>query len=324
MIRLLAILLLFTAASPTFAQLDQDEQRRCEAILLHVIDANKQPNLYTIGMCKYLPIGRVGDHLESALKSKDLAVRLDAANHCLEQAPTRFRELIQQSMTEIQTRFERGEVPLPPDVDEKSQDEKRKEIMDAMIKADNALRLPSQTQMVQRAAVLMKLGDAKATRTIEGWVQQNPSAMKGPRWICPMMCVHPSSKQGRCAVCAMELVNALPLVTQDDWRAKLAAIRAYQESGNRVAAAARSIVISEATPDVRLFAADIWSKEAPVDALPHIAIFLHGGSRWLALDLLSVSMPDRFVKEFEAIVNSPKLSFTHRMSAYNSPLAPLH
>tara|TARA_R110002073_G_scaffold154858_9_gene310117 strand:+ start:10025 stop:11209 length:1185 start_codon:yes stop_codon:yes gene_type:complete len=320
MIRLLALLLLFTATPAAFAQPTEFEQQRCEAILLEAVKASEQPTAYTIGLCKYLPIDLVSAHLESALQSEDPAVRLAAAGFCVGYSPTRFRESIEESMSGIQTRFERGSVQLSQDFAADLQVEKEKMIGDVMINEGNEMRLPSQLEVVQRAAILMKLGDVKARRTIEAWVDQDLSVIKETKWVCPMMCVHPSSDKGRCAVCAMELVNVPPEFTEDDWQARLEAIRVHQQAGNRVTAVARSIVISEASPFVRLLAADIWSKEAPADALPHIAVFLHGDNREFALGLLSSSMPDRFLMEFETAVHSPQASLSLRLSAYEGLL----
>ena len=302
------------------AQLEQEEQQRCEAILLKAIESSEQPTLYTIGLCKHVPIGRVGAHLESALKSMDPSVRLAAADFCIEHSPEQFRQSIVESMNDIQLRFDRGSISLSQDFPAKSQDEKVNAITEAMLTASNEMRLPSQAEVVHRAAVLMRLGDAKAKETVEAWVKQDLSVIKETKWICPMMCVHPSSNKGKCAVCSMELVKVPPEFTEEDWQARIEAIRAYQQAGNRVATAARSIVISEASPHVRLLAADIWSKEAPADALPHIAVFLHGDNREFALELLSVSMPARFTKELEAVAHAPDASLPLRLSAYEGLL----
>ncbi|MFT7629022.1 MAG: hypothetical protein ACI87E_000018 [Mariniblastus sp.] len=141
------------------------------------------------------------------------------------------------------------------------------EFGDRIIGSLKAMTLQNSTEKVQRAVLLMKLGDEKAKHEVSHWAEQQ--------------------------------FNKLD---QNDWEAKLSALRALQAEGNKVAEQVRSIVVSKAPAFVRVQAAGLWAEEDLHEALPHIKIFIKSSNRYSAVALLADLAPKQSVVEFRKII----------------------
>lgn len=260
----------FLASTIACGQASDESMQRCEKILIDSINEadRKALDAWTLAHARLVPVEAVRDVLVQGLGAEDSQVRFVAANVLAEKSPLEFGDRIIGSL--------------------------------------NAMTLQNSTEKVQRAVLLMKLGDEKAKHEVSHWAEHQFYKLDLGDWVCPMMCVLPEQDAGKCPVCRMHLVKHTRTPNQNDWEAKLSALRALRAEGNKVAEQARSIVVSNAPAFVRVQAAGLWAEEDLHKALPHIKIFMKSSNRYSAVALLADLAPKQSVVEFRKIIDDAR------------------
>lgn len=265
------------------AQQNSSLKQRCEEIVVNSlrdsikkaeasVKAGAKPESHfasQLWRAKLVPIEQVEDILLTGLNSTDIEVRSVSAQVLVQNAPMQFEDAIRESLG-------------PP------------------------LELRSSMDRVRRAAIFMKMGDDRAEQELHHWAGHQFNKLELGDWICPMMCVKPSKKSGECTICGMKMVEKSRFPDQNDWQARLFALRTLQAEGGKVAEVARAVVVSDAPAYVRQEAAALWAKEDPEDATPHLEIFLHSESPYIAVELLAALAPGKFVAKFEHFIDAGK------------------
>lgn len=282
----LAILAISLVIAESSAAADRDIENRCQAILRAAIsDAIESANHERINLALHLalemPIEQVRGMLVKALMSDDSEARLIAA--------------------EILAQKEKGDAEV--------------------IKQQLAgLTLASPIDSVRRSAILMSLGDQDAANEIAHLAGLHEAQVATGGFVCPMQCAKPQGKAGRCPVCAMSLVKASRTATYADWESRLCALRALQQGGAKAAVDARLILTSDAHAMARLQAADIWAKEEPGKALPHLQLYLGTHYHNDALWMIAQHAPSLSQDLFESELRRPDASMLNRLAAYHGLL----
>lgn len=262
---------------PAFVLGQQAEE--CERILLEYFESDTEATLVRkIYLLRHIPLKSCESLLLNAINDKSIEV-VAAASSLLN--------------------------------DKSKQPRHRKAILSAIEK----LKPETSVDRVRVANIKVKLGDAASIEELRAWASLDLGSLlkrdpKDDMHECPMQCVQPSNKAGRCAVCGMELLVQQVKIPGDKYDAQLYAIRFLHElKVKNYHLLAKRIVTSDAPAFNRLEAADYWGQVEPKKAYPHLALFLdQSHNRLHTVHFLAEVEPERSINVFDSLLKQNNLN----------------
>ena len=267
----IALMIMLAWCEPTSAQ-DLDELKsKCEETIVESLDAGN-PTLAMISRCRLISFDRAKPFLVTSLASEDPNIVLAAGQALADESLDEFGDSVKHRLNQ-----------LPSD---------------------------QQEVEIRKTGLLSRLGDEAARKQLDKWLDNVKGHIRltvpgfaASDWICPMMCVEPAAKAGRCPVCGMELValaDASP--SPRELQLQVTVLEELQKCGQEIARQARGIVASDADALTRVLAAGLWLREDHTGALPHAKLFLHSQHRRLAIFLLAEEAPRESAADLEQLL----------------------